>query len=619
MISLATSTSPTSSSADDASFSNSTGTRLKRSHSTSVAGDTLYGSVDLDDDDEDGDVLRSMARRKKNAPIEVVVPTKCRIAGCRKTFKRVCDQTKHEKTHVRPFKCTDVTCRYHEVGWPTEKELQRHWNDKHTDDPTMFYCKFSPCPYKSKRESNCKQHMEKAHGWKYVRLKTNGRRSDDGSAYGGDSAAPMLEETLNSSGGRAGSGSDGGVNGGDGSAHGGGKGTVTGDNLRLASAHALGDVASFAAAARNAAAGLSTLAGSGPSHLAAHGPHARGNGRGSMTPPMEDKMYRNMHLMSWPMAPASEYLGHAGSSNSNSNNNNNNNLPMGLGGETDEMFGTAIESAAASILLSLPQQQQQQQQRLQQQRLQQQQQQQHRLQHQQQQHQHQQRVEPSHFAHAHMAPLYNGPASVAPAVGGYSSGNSPQYCSPSPPSQRLSPEPMPYSAVEAVPGLSPSYPSQVSPTYMADTHQSTGMIHRQSMPFTPPHHNQESFSPTGEANTMLYTPTSMHDDDLCFPETYAGGQRMPGDFTLYGNDAKTTLPTLPPTDGMYMMSDTTGLSFGAQSSSQALFGGLAGSGFAMDWSLPNSQEEAGSSSGYHSSQQQQQQQHRPSYPMQYGM
>ena len=39
----------------------------------------------------------------------------------------------------------------------------------------MFRCHYHPCPYESKRESNCKQHMEKAHGWAYVRSKNNGK------------------------------------------------------------------------------------------------------------------------------------------------------------------------------------------------------------------------------------------------------------------------------------------------------------------------------------------------------------------------------------------------------------------------------------------------------------
>lgn len=39
----------------------------------------------------------------------------------------------------------------------------------------MYKCQYSPCTYESKRESNCKQHMEKAHGWQYVRSKNNGK------------------------------------------------------------------------------------------------------------------------------------------------------------------------------------------------------------------------------------------------------------------------------------------------------------------------------------------------------------------------------------------------------------------------------------------------------------
>lgn len=84
-------------------------------------------------------------------------------------------RSKHEKTHSRPWKCDDVGCKYHEYGWPTEKERDRHVNDKHSATPSMYQCQYHPCPYESKRESNCKQHMEKAHGWQYVRSKNNGK------------------------------------------------------------------------------------------------------------------------------------------------------------------------------------------------------------------------------------------------------------------------------------------------------------------------------------------------------------------------------------------------------------------------------------------------------------
>ena len=127
-----------------------------------------YGEGHLDDE-----VLLSMARRRKAAAEKVA--QRCR--ECDKEFKRPCDLTKHEKTHTRPWKCNEPSCKYSQYGWPTEKERDRHVNDKHSSTPSMYKCQYHPCPYESKRESNCKQHMEKAHGWAYVRSKNNGKSS----------------------------------------------------------------------------------------------------------------------------------------------------------------------------------------------------------------------------------------------------------------------------------------------------------------------------------------------------------------------------------------------------------------------------------------------------------
>lgn len=129
----------------------------------------------LSDDEEmdDEGVKRSMARRRKSDKPGDVMHV-CR--DCKKEFKRPCDLTKHEKTHSRPWKCTEEKCKYYELGWPTEKERDRHVNDKHSAAPPQYKCLYPPCTYASKRESNCKQHMEKAHGWEYVRSKSNGRK-----------------------------------------------------------------------------------------------------------------------------------------------------------------------------------------------------------------------------------------------------------------------------------------------------------------------------------------------------------------------------------------------------------------------------------------------------------
>lgn len=128
------------------------------------------GHFDADgDEDMDTDVLRSMARKRK-CDIGKVEYHSCRECG--KVYTRPCDLTKHEKTHSRPWKCSDEDCKYFELGWPTEKERDRHVNDKHSSKPALYRCLYKPCAYTSKRESNCKQHMEKAHGWDYVRSKS---------------------------------------------------------------------------------------------------------------------------------------------------------------------------------------------------------------------------------------------------------------------------------------------------------------------------------------------------------------------------------------------------------------------------------------------------------------
>ena len=160
------------------------------------------------------DLHHSMARRRKSEQAAAKQAQRC--SECDKEFKRPCDLTKHEKTHSRPWKCNEPSCKYSQYGWPTEKERDRHVNDKHSMAPNMYRCQYHPCPYESKRESNCKQHMEKAHGWAYVRSKNNGKSGKksskvaktpptpqittpssyifdaSGSEFGGDSSSPYM-------------------------------------------------------------------------------------------------------------------------------------------------------------------------------------------------------------------------------------------------------------------------------------------------------------------------------------------------------------------------------------------------------------------------------------------
>jgi uncharacterized C2H2 Zn-finger protein len=118
-------------------------------------------AVDDDGDDDDN----SFRRLITDIPRDVLHV--CR--DCKKEFKRPCDLTKHEKTHSRPWKCTEEKCKYYDLGWPTEEERDRHVNDKHSAASPQYKCQYPPCMYAFKRESDCMQHMEKAHGWENIR------------------------------------------------------------------------------------------------------------------------------------------------------------------------------------------------------------------------------------------------------------------------------------------------------------------------------------------------------------------------------------------------------------------------------------------------------------------
>ena len=151
--------------------------RYKSGKAISLADDRVLSPKELasphphmSDDRDDRTATRPMARRKKNAKPESRF---CEV--CEKEFTRLCDFNKHRKTHVRPWKCKSDECKYSVDGWPTEKERDRHMNDRHTVAPKQFRCQYAGCHHQSKRESNCKQHMEKAHGWHYVRAKANGK------------------------------------------------------------------------------------------------------------------------------------------------------------------------------------------------------------------------------------------------------------------------------------------------------------------------------------------------------------------------------------------------------------------------------------------------------------
>ncbi|KAK0750880.1 hypothetical protein B0T18DRAFT_58061 [Schizothecium vesticola] len=95
---------------------------------------------------------------------------------CHREYPRLCDLIKHAKSHSRPYKCVVQSCKDHDLGWSTARDLERHVIAAHSATPRTFPCAFPSCTYESKRESNCRQHMEKKHGWTYVRSKSAGKQ-----------------------------------------------------------------------------------------------------------------------------------------------------------------------------------------------------------------------------------------------------------------------------------------------------------------------------------------------------------------------------------------------------------------------------------------------------------
>lgn len=103
---------------------------------------------------------------------------------------------KHNKTHVRPHKCSVKSCKFHEIGFSAEKDRDRHYNDKHSPNVKKFPCHYQPCEYTSPRESNVKQHMEKSHGYVYERSKWNPKSNPSktsSSSKGGPGSTKPLE------------------------------------------------------------------------------------------------------------------------------------------------------------------------------------------------------------------------------------------------------------------------------------------------------------------------------------------------------------------------------------------------------------------------------------------
>ncbi|KAJ4415947.1 hypothetical protein N0V82_007069 [Gnomoniopsis sp. IMI 355080] len=72
------------------------------------------------------DAYEAEDEQNTDSIMPTTIPNKCKEPGCNKEFRQARELRKHEKLHTRPWKCPVPTCKYHEHGWPTEKEMERH-------------------------------------------------------------------------------------------------------------------------------------------------------------------------------------------------------------------------------------------------------------------------------------------------------------------------------------------------------------------------------------------------------------------------------------------------------------------------------------------------------------
>lgn len=113
----------------------------------------------------------------------VLYPMKCTALGCSRVFIRPCDRRKHERVHLRPFKCFISTCKRHLYGFIEREELERHIRTEHLGG---FGCLYPQCLYIGSHEDNWRRHMNIAHGVSYFE---HGHPKSDGNTVVSGSSA----------------------------------------------------------------------------------------------------------------------------------------------------------------------------------------------------------------------------------------------------------------------------------------------------------------------------------------------------------------------------------------------------------------------------------------------
>jgi GTPase SAR1 family protein len=88
---------------------------------------------------------------------------------CEKSFDSFDKKKRHEKLHLREFKCLEVDCKYHEIGFPNKADLYKHQSSVHkikTTKTKVYECLIKDCKSagrKTTRKDNILRHMKTKH------------------------------------------------------------------------------------------------------------------------------------------------------------------------------------------------------------------------------------------------------------------------------------------------------------------------------------------------------------------------------------------------------------------------------------------------------------------------
>jgi hypothetical protein len=73
----------------------------------------------------------------------------------------------HRTRHIRPYKCPELDCNYHTIGFGKRNDLERHQSSRHPSQERVVYtCPHRCCPLfltGFPRKDNCKRHIEEQH------------------------------------------------------------------------------------------------------------------------------------------------------------------------------------------------------------------------------------------------------------------------------------------------------------------------------------------------------------------------------------------------------------------------------------------------------------------------